>query len=86
MHVYNPRMDDVTDDYELRMRAGEEAGDILAEEARLDELGIGEPLNMMHSLYYESSGDAPEEVHPRIAALIAPANFNTTIRVYEQEN
>ncbi len=81
-------MDEATDDYEPRKRAGEEAGDILAEEARLAELGVWYPLNMMHTLYYESSGDAPDEEIPHIAELIAhvPPTLNTTIRIYEQEN
>ena len=68
--MYYRYMDEQTDDYAMRKRAGEEAGDILAEEARLEELGVGFPLNMMHTLYYEGSGDNPEELRPRIAELV----------------
>lgn len=39
--------------------AGEAASDMLAEAARLDELGLGYPLNMMCSLYYESTDALP---------------------------
>lgn len=39
---------------------GEAASDILAEAARLDELGLGYPLNMMCSLYYESTCAPPD--------------------------
>ncbi len=76
------------DDYDIRKRAGEETGDMLAEEARLNELGLGFPLNMMHTLYYESSGDNPEYVRPRIAELGAgiPPMVEPTIRIYEQKN
>lgn len=58
-------MDTKLDAYGLRMQAGEEPGDVLAEEARLTELGVNYPLNLMHSLYYESSADyaAEEELH-----------------------
>ena len=75
------------DEYELRKRAGEEPGDILAEEARLDELGVGFPLNMMHTLYYETSGDSPEELRPHIAEIVVQMHpgKKSTIRIYEQE-
>ena len=55
-------MDTVLDAYSLRMQAGEEPGDMLAEEARLTELGVNYPLNLMHSLYYESSADFAVDV------------------------
>lgn len=83
--VYYRYMDEQTDDYAMRKRAGEEAGDILAEEARLEELGVGFPLNMMHTLYYEGSGDNPEELHPRIAELVAESRLKTQVRLYEQK-
>ena len=35
---------------------------MLAEEARLTELGVNYPLNLMHSLYYESSADFAVDV------------------------
>ena len=54
-------MDTVLDAYSLRMQAGEEPGDMLAEEARLTELGVNYPLNLMHSLYYMSSADFAAE-------------------------
>lgn len=86
--VYNPHMNEVTDDYAQRKLAGEEAGDMLAEEARLDELGVGFPLNMMHTLYYECGGNAPQDIHPRIAELVAQVHphFKTSTRIYEQNN
>lgn len=83
--VYYRYMDEQTDDYAMRKRAGEEAGDILAEEARLEELGVGFPLNMMHTLYYEGSGDSPEELRPRIAELVAESRIKTQVRLYEQK-
>ena len=51
-------MDEYTDEYNQRKCAGEEAGDILAEEARLAELGLSYPLNMMHMLYYEGGAES----------------------------
>ena len=56
--VYHWCMDEYTDDYKQRKCAGEEAGDILAEEARLAELGLSYPLNMMHMLYYEGGAES----------------------------
>ena len=50
-------MDNHADAYETRKLAGEEPGDMLAEEARLNELGLGFPLNRMYMLYYEGNAD-----------------------------
>lgn len=55
--VYHWCMTEYADEYNQRKCAGEAAGDILAEEARLAELGLSYPLNMMHMLYYEGSGE-----------------------------
>lgn len=68
------------------MRAGEESGDILSEEARLHEMEY--PLHMMHTLYYEGSGDYPEKLRPCIAALVAAVHpvMESTVRIYEHEN
>ena len=55
--VYHWCMTEYADEYNQRKCAGEAAGDILAEEARLAELGLSYPLNLMHMLYYEGSGE-----------------------------
>jgi len=52
-------MENTADDILRAFPAGETAGDMLAEAARLDEMGLGYPLNMMCSLYYESTGELP---------------------------
>lgn len=49
-------MENTADDILRAFPAGETAGDMLAEAARLHEMGLGYPLNMMCSLYYESAG------------------------------
>ena len=56
--MYHWCMNEYTDEYNQRKRAGEEAGDMLAEEARLAELGLSYPLNMMHQLYYEGGAES----------------------------
>lgn len=76
--VYHPRMDELKDEYENRKRAGEQAGDMLAEESRLHELGLDYPYHVMHTLYYESNGWAPDVLHTH--------GLRTTTRLYEQEN
>lgn len=52
-------MENSADEMLRAFPAGEAASDILAEAARLDELGLGYPLNMMCSLYYESTCGPP---------------------------
>lgn len=81
-------MDDNQDEYAQRKLAGEEAGDMLSEEARLCEMGLSYPLNMMHTLYYEMPGDAPEELRPRIVELVPQfaTGAETRIKIYEQQN
>ena len=73
------------DEYCQRKLAGEEPGDILAEEARLAELGLLYPLNMMHTLYYESSGDDPAALRGHIAELVTTMHpqVKTKVRLYE---
>lgn len=53
-------MENTADEILRAFPAGENASDMLAEAARLDELGLGYPLNMMCSLYYESTCEPPQ--------------------------
>ena len=77
-----------TDEYSQRKQAGEEPGDILAEEARLTERGLLYPLNMMHTLYYESSGDTPDALRGFMAEpeVVVHPQRKTKVQLYEQYN